>query len=82
MPRISFLNIINYLEQLAANHVDIKQSYRWNVSEVSGALRSGIELPVMLIDAVETQTKGDATKTIHVNTTAFTILGKAKYTDW
>ena len=76
MPRISFLNIINYLEQLAANHVDIKQSYRWNVSEVSGALRSGIELPVMLIDAVETQTKGDATKTIHVNTTAFTILGK------
>lgn len=76
MPRISFLNIINYLEQLAVNHVDIKKSYRWNVSEVSGALRSGIELPVMLIDAVETQTKANNTKTIHVNTTAFTILGK------
>jgi hypothetical protein len=76
MPRISFLNIVNYLENLAEKHIDIKNSYRWNVSEVSGALRSGIELPVMLIDAVETQTKGDNTKTIHVNTTAFTILGK------
>ena len=76
MPRISFLNIINYLEELATNHVDIKGSFRWNVSEVSGALRSGIELPVMLIDAVETQTKADSTKAIHINTTAFTILGK------
>lgn len=76
MPRMSFLNIVNYLEQLATTHVDIKKAYRWNVSEVSGALRSGIELPVMLIDAVETQTKGDASKTLHVNTTAFTILGK------
>ena len=76
MPRISFLNIINYLEQLAINHVDIKKAYRWNVSEVSGSLRSGIELPVMLIDAVETQTKAYTTKTIHFNTTAFTILGK------
>ena len=76
MPRISFLNIVNYLESLAQKHIDIKNSYRWNVSEVSGALRSGIDLPVMLIDAIETQTKADATKTIHVNTTAFTILGK------
>ena len=76
MPRVSFLHIVNYLEELATNHVDIKSSFRWNVSEVSGALRSGIELPVMLVDAVETQTKGDSTKTIHINTTAFTILGK------
>lgn len=76
MPKISFLNIVNYLEELAINHVDIKDSYRWNISEVSGALRKGINLPVKLIDAVETQTKGDKTKTIHNNTTAFTILGK------
>lgn len=76
MPRVSFLNIVNYLEDLAKNHTDIKDSFRWNVAEVSGALRSGIQLPVMLIDAVETQTKADATKTIHINTTAFTILGK------
>tara|TARA_B110001452_G_scaffold169692_1_gene141938 strand:+ start:763 stop:1281 length:519 start_codon:yes stop_codon:yes gene_type:complete len=76
MPRISFIKIINYLELLAANHVDIKKAYRWNVSEVSGKLRSGIKLPIMLIDAVETQTNGDQTKTIHNNTTAVTILGK------
>ncbi|WP_340074560.1 hypothetical protein [Leptobacterium sp. I13] len=76
MPRVSFLDVINYLEQLVANHVDVKTAYRWNVSEISGALRSGIELPVMLIDAVETQTLGDNTKTLHINSTAFTILGK------
>ena len=76
MPRVSFLTIVNYLESLAENHIDVKKAYRWNVSEVSGALRSGIELPVMLIDAVETQTKGDPAKTFHANTTAFTVLGK------
>ncbi len=77
MPRISLLTVVNYLESLAAAHVDIKGKYRWNVSEVSGAMRKGVELPVMLIDAVETQTSGDKTKTKHTNTTAFTILGKS-----
>lgn len=76
MPRVSFLKIINYLESLAENHVDIKSSYRWNVSEVTGQLRNGLDLPVQLIDAVETQTKGDRKKTIHSNSTAFTVLGK------
>jgi hypothetical protein len=76
MPRISFLAIVNYLESLAVSHIDIKSSYRWNSLEFSGKLRSGVELPVMLIDSVETQTDGDNTKTIHNNMTAFTILGK------
>lgn len=76
MPRISFLNIINYLEGLAEKHVDIKAAYRWNVLEFSGLLRKGVDLPVMLIDAVETQTSGDSKKTIHSNSTAFTVLGK------
>lgn len=76
MPRISFLTIVNYLESLATLHVDIKDQYRWNASEFSGALRKGVELPVMLIDAIETQTGGDKTKTIHNNSGAFTILGK------
>jgi hypothetical protein len=76
MPRVSFLTIVNYLEQLAANHTEINGSYRWNSSEFSGSLRKGVALPVMLIDAVETQTSGDHKKTIHSNMTAFTILGK------
>lgn len=76
MPKVSFLTITNYLEGLAAKHITIKSAYRWNVGEVSGALRKGIDLPVMLIDPVETQTNGDASKTFHSNTTAFTILGK------
>jgi len=76
MPRVSFLTIVNYLESLAAKHVAINESFRWNVSEFSGALRSGVRLPVMLIDAIETQTQSDKDKTIHANTTAFTILGK------
>lgn len=76
MPRVSLLTVVNYLEALADAHKDIKGKYRWNVSEVTGALRKGVELPVKLIDAVETQTSGDKTKTKHTNTTAFTIVGK------
>ena len=76
MPNITFNTIVSYLEHLANVHTAIKDSYRWNVSEVTGNLRKGIDLPVMLIDAVETQTSGDSKKTIHNNTTAFTILGK------
>jgi len=76
MPRISFLDIVTYLESLATKHADINESYRWNVLEASGAMRTGVKLPLTLIDSVETQTAGDNTKTIHKNTTAFTILGK------
>lgn len=76
MPRVSFLDVTNYLASLATTHVDIQGSYRWNISEVSSALRSGVPLPVMLIDAIETNTQGDASKTLHLNSTAFTILGK------
>ena len=76
MPRITFSQVNNYLKGLATAHVDIKDTYRWNPMEFTGALRNGVELPVMLIDAVETQTSGDTTKTIHKNSTAFTIVGK------
>lgn len=72
----AFLNIINYLENLAKQHTLINSHFRWNVSEVTGAFRKGVELPVMLIDAIETQTEGNTTKTFHNHTTAFTILGK------
>ncbi|WP_028890879.1 hypothetical protein [Tenacibaculum sp. 47A_GOM-205m] len=77
MANISFLTIVNYLEALSANHVDVKDSFRWNVNEVSGALRSGVALPITLIDAPETQSSGkNTTPLIHINTTAFTVLGK------
>ncbi|MBS9773801.1 MAG: hypothetical protein KGV59_01410 [Tenacibaculum sp.] len=72
----TFLGIVNYLENLAKQHEEINSCYRWNVNEVTGAFRKGVELPVMLIDAVETQTQGDKVKTFHNHTTAFTILGK------
>ena len=76
MPRTSFLDIVTYLEDLATKHADITESYRWNVLDASGAMRSGINTPLMLIDAIETQTTGGPGKTIHKNTTAITILGK------
>ena len=76
MPNITFNHIVNYLENLADAHVSINSKYRWNAHEFSGALRNGVALPVMLIDAPETQTGGDATKTLHNNTTAFTVLDK------
>lgn len=76
MPKISFLDIVNYLENLAENHTEINSSYRWNVAEMEGNLRSGLLLPVMLIDAIETKSEGSPGKFFHVNTTAVTILGK------
>ncbi|RSC96066.1 hypothetical protein [Tenacibaculum singaporense] len=77
MPNISFLTIVNYLEALSENHADVKEHFRWNVNEVTGAIRSGIELPLALIDTVETQSSGsNNTPLIHNNTTAFTVVGK------
>jgi|GEM_PF-1393964 len=76
MPRISFLTIVNYLESLASKHTLINDSYRWNLNEVEGQLKSGLTLPVLFIDPVEVKPSGDAAKTFHSNITAFTILGK------
>lgn len=76
MPRVSYNTIINYLESLAVNHNDIASSYRWNVSDITGAFRKGVALPVMLIDPIENHPQGDATKVINGNMTAITILGK------
>ncbi|MFV9552098.1 hypothetical protein [Algibacter sp. PT7-4] len=76
MPRITMLIITSYLENIANNHALIQDKFRWNISEVTGQLRKGVNLPFMAIDAVETKTTGDKTKIIHLNSTAFTILGK------
>lgn len=76
MPRVTFIQITQYLEALSLHHKDVNSSYRWNASEFAGSLRQGVLLPVTLIDAVETQSSGDSSKTIHANTTAFTVLGK------
>lgn len=76
MPRITFSQFNAYFKNLAKTHVSIKDAYRWNPMEFTGRSRQGVELPVMLIDAVETQTSGDTTKTVHANNIAFTILGK------
>jgi hypothetical protein len=76
MPRISFTQITQYLEKLADAHVDVNDKYRWNAGEFTARLRTGVNLPVVLIDAVETQSSGDNTKTIHSHSTAITVLGK------
>lgn len=76
MPNITFLNIVSYLESLAEKHVGIKSNFRWNIEEAGGAMRSGIEYPVMLIDPVEVKTEGDYSKLFHYNNTAITILAK------
>lgn len=76
MPNISFNILISYLEELADKHVDIKSHFRWNISEVTGAMRSGIEYPVMAIDSPEVSTSGDRSSRFHYNSMAFTILAK------
>lgn len=76
MPRITFSQLNAYFKNLGENHVDIQDVYRWNPQEFTGKMRSGVQLPVMLVDPVETHPSGDTTKTIHSNHIAFTVLGK------
>lgn len=76
MPNISFEILISYLEDLAEKHIDIKSHFRWNISEVTGAMRSGIEYPLMAIDSPEISTSGDRSSRFHYNSMAFTILAK------
>ena len=76
MPNISFEVLINYFEDLADKHVDIKSHYRWNISEIAEAMRSGVEYPVMAIDSPEVSTSGDRSSRFHYNSMAFTILAK------
>lgn len=76
MPNISFETLVSYLEDIAEKHVDIKSNFRWNIAEVQGAMRSGIEDPLMAIDSPEISTSGDRAKRFHYNSMAFTILAK------
>lgn len=76
LANLSFLTLINYLENLAVLHVDVASSFRWNKVEFHNALRPGVTLPVMLIDSPETTAEGDNSKTFHNHSLAITILGK------
>ena len=58
MAKANFLKIINYLQGLGEKHVDIKETFRWNVVEVNGAMRQVVGLPFMAVDPVETKPKG------------------------
>lgn len=74
--KISFLSIISYLENLAAQHNNILSVYRWNKVEFQNNIKRGVSLPVMLIDSPETQAEGENARTFHNHSLAITILGK------
>lgn len=76
MPNISFLDIVNYLENLADNHNDVASKFRWNFGEISNAIRNDISYPVMLIDSVEVNLEGNTKSRFHKHQCAFTILAK------
>lgn len=72
----SFKKIITYITNLATQHVDIKDAYRFNRIELAGALKKGVQKSLMLIDSVEVKPSKTSVTTTHNNNCAFTILGK------
>lgn len=75
-PKASFKQITDFLTNLGNLHVDVNSVYRWNRTELAGAMRNGAAKSIMLIDAVEVNTKSPGNNNVHLNQCAFTILGK------
>lgn len=74
---VTFETIVSYLENLATQHIDVAEHFRWNKTELQGSLRSGVNLSLMLIDAPETQEEFPNNKSFHNHSCAITILGKS-----
>jgi hypothetical protein len=75
-PKASFQEITDFLTDLGNKHVDVNSVYRWNRTELSGAMRKAVQKSIMLIDAVEINANSPAENNVHLNQCAFTILGK------
>lgn len=72
----SFQKIVDFLTNLGVQHTDIGDVFRWNKLQLTGNLKNGAILSVMLIDSIETLTNNPNNKAMHQNNCAFTILGK------
>lgn len=75
-PKASFQQITDFLTDLGNKHVDVNSVYRWNRTELAGAMRKVAQKSIMLIDAVEVNTNSPSGNNVHLNQCAFTILGK------
>lgn len=73
---VTFKTIVEYLEGLADQHVNISEKYRWNKTELASSIRSGVALPIALIDAPETQEEATNNASFNNHSCAITILGK------
>lgn len=54
---INFQTIENFHKLIATAHVDIKGFYRFDISEIDGQFRSGVERPALLLEAPSSQLK-------------------------
>ena len=75
-PKASFKQITDFLTDLGNKHIDVNSVYRWNRTELAGAMRKNVQKSIMLIDAVEINTNSPSNNNVHLNQCAFTILGK------
>lgn len=61
MLRKTHKEIVKFHKDIAKYHVDIKGFYRFNVNEIIGQFRSGIQTPALLLEShsseLESQTK-------------------------
>lgn len=61
MPRKTHSEIINFHKKIAESHINIKGFYRFDVNELIGKFRSGIQTPALLLEShsseLESQTK-------------------------
>ena len=61
MPRKTHNQVVGFHQQIATAHVDINGFYRFNMNEIMGQFRSGINTPALLLEShsseLESQTK-------------------------
>lgn len=51
MANINHSALVAYFESMAANHVDLRDFYRYDLSEIMSKLRSSIETPALMLEA-------------------------------
>lgn len=75
MKQITHQDIVNYMRSLADNHLDIKDFFRMDVTEIQGAFRAGIDFPCLALESLEGDFSGSSTgNSIDNQSFAFTML--------
>ncbi len=76
---VSHIAIVSLFRYIADNHTLIKGFVRMNLEELQGAFRSGVALPVLMLESHEGGYTGNTQHTLTNRTVSFSVLDKPKH---